>query len=190
MTPIISPLPPRYSSLTGTLSPESSQMLRSLSTTSGQPGGNGAYPPRYSNVGVNAEPSSSQRQHSHNSPSGSVSRSAGLQPFECHIKSGNKTQPWATLKVFSRSSSSLGSNSSSVKLPKFTSKDPVQGCLELNLESPQNINSISLSVRLPPFFPFTTRVEILLVEGKDRKSIRTRVLFPRPPGRQLDPHKR
>lgn len=142
-----SPLPPRYSSLTGTLSPEASQMLRSLSTTSGQPV-NGAYPPRYSNA---------FNQHGVTSGMGrgsSVSRSAGLQPFEYHIKSGNvnKPQPWATLKVFSRSSSSLGSNSSSVKLPKFTSKDPVQGCLELNLESPQNINSISLSVRLPLFF--------------------------------------
>ena len=71
---------------------------------------------------------------------------SGLQVHEYHIKSGGEI--WATLKVMSRTS--VGSTSSSLsstqRVPRFTGSDLVQGILELNLETPQNINSISLSV--------------------------------------------
>ena len=74
---------------------------------------------------------------------------SGLQVHEYHIKSGREI--WATLKVMSRTSvgstsSASSSPSSTQRVPRFTGSDLVQGILELNLETPQNINSISLSV--------------------------------------------
>lgn len=56
-----------------------------------------------------------------------------------HIKSGGKN--WATLKV--KSWTSVGSSS----MPLFMDSDLIQGSLELNLETPQNINSVSVSLR-------------------------------------------
>ena len=75
--------------------------------------------------------------------------SSGPQNHEYYIKSGGKI--WATLKVMSRtsvgpSSSASSSLSSTQRVPRFTGSDLVQGSLELNLETPQNINSINLSV--------------------------------------------
>jgi hypothetical protein len=161
------PLPPRYSSLEGALSPEAASILRSLRAKAGHTlsdadnshsgyGSRDIYPPRYS--GVCQRPDSSARQHHRhrrmdgNNYSRDSQLAAGSQPFEYHIRT-NRDQPWATLKVFSRSSSTSTPSSTVVapgKMPKFTSKDLVQGCLELNLDSPQSINSISLSVSCLP----------------------------------------
>lgn len=161
----IHPLPPRYSSLQGALSPEAANILRSLSAEVVHTTGHGTdrattrevHPPRYS--GVFQRSASTARYHHRHRRLGANNYSvdsqlvAGLHPFEYHIRTGhgsraNRDQPWATLKLFSRSSSSSSSTIMGPgKMPKFTTKDLVQGCLELNLDSPQNINSISLSVR-------------------------------------------
>ena len=74
----------------------------------------------------------------------------GLQVHGYYIKSGGNI--WATLKVMSRtsvgsSSPASSSLSSTQRVPRFTGSDFVQGILEFNLETPQNINSINLSVR-------------------------------------------
>jgi hypothetical protein len=74
---------------------------------------------------------------------------SGLQVHEYYINSGGEI--WATLKVMSRTSvgstsSASSSLSSTQRVPRFTGSDFVQGILELNLETPQNINSIRLSV--------------------------------------------
>jgi hypothetical protein len=61
--------------------------------------------------------------------------------FSYHII-GSKAEPWATLKVHSPSSSLLDRQNT----PYFTTGDLIRGVLELNLETPQNISSISLSV--------------------------------------------
>lgn len=58
-----------------------------------------------------------------------------------HI-TGSKTEPWATLKVNSQSSSDLDRQNT----PHFTEGDSIRGVFELKLDTPQNINSISLSV--------------------------------------------
>ena len=161
-------LPPRYSSLEGALSPEATNILRSLCAEAIHSFSNAdnrqgderlreIYPPRYS--GVFQRPDSSARHHRQRRTGGSSystdsQQAAALQPFEYHIKTGhgskaNRDQPWATLKVFSRSSSTSTPSSTIMipgKMPKFTSKDLIQGSLELNLDSPQSINSISLSV--------------------------------------------
>lgn len=160
MHPVL-PLPPRYSSLEGALSPEAVNILRSLSAEVVHITGHGndreAYPPRYS--GVFQRSASTARYHHRHRRLGANNYSvdsqlvAGLHPFEYHIRTGhgnraNRDQPWATLKLFSRSSSSSSSTIVGPgKMPKFTTKDLVQGCLELNLDSPLNVNSISLSVR-------------------------------------------
>ncbi|KAF9534572.1 hypothetical protein CPB83DRAFT_878940 [Crepidotus variabilis] len=83
--------------------------------------------------------------------SSTSSRSGAPMQFEYHVKSGyaaGRSTPWANLQLFSRSSASpaRGSSNGSARIPKYSSKDLVQGCLELNLENPQNINSISLAV--------------------------------------------
>lgn len=152
--------PPRYSSL-------EAAFVENFSTaqTEAVPPTDLA-PPRYSSVfsltrthtrrtlahpGSNCIASSSPVQtapDSHVTPSPS-----GPQVHEYYIKSGGKV--WATLKVISRtsvgsSSSASSSLSSTQRVPRFTGSDLVQGILELNLETPQNINSISLSVC---FFP-------------------------------------
>lgn len=57
---------------------------------------------------------------------------------------GSKTEPWATLKVYSPSSSHLDRQNA----PYFTTDDPIRGVLELNLDTPQNISSIHLSVSI------------------------------------------
>lgn len=164
--PSMNPLPPRYSSLEGTLSPEAANILRSLcaeapvfsTAASSRDRAREMYPPRYS--GVFQRSATSARYH-HRHPRGSGIRyytdsqsSVGFHPFEYPIRTGhgsktNRDQSWATLKVFSRSSSTSASSSTIVgpgKVPKFTSKDLVQGSLDLNLDSPQNINSISLTL--------------------------------------------
>lgn len=173
--------PPRYSSLEDPLSPDFDDIpfefsdsitgthsdenaTEAESTTTG--------PPRYSSAFHHAQSSWNLGQQ----PSainelaagfGDLSVASRAQVFDYHIKSGNnsKSHPWATLTVFSPYSagfSNLGPNTSSgpMKVPKFTSKDLVEGCLELSLSSPLNINSISLSVR----FSFSSLI-ILLILG-------------------------
>lgn len=110
-------------------------------------------PPRYSSDFHQAH-SSWNRGQQPNAEFGDSSVAAGAQVFEYHIKSksgnSNKSLPWATLTVFSPQFSRLSASTSSTgpkKVPKFTSKDLVEGCLELSLSSPLHINSITLSVR-------------------------------------------
>ena len=65
----------------------------------------------------------------------------GIHSHHYHII-GSKAEPWATLKVYSPLSSHLDRQNT----PYFTTGDPIRGVLELNLDTPQNISSISLSV--------------------------------------------
>lgn len=147
--------PPRYSSLAGTLPLTSAALaarLNAAQTDVAPPAD--LRPPRYSSV-FNRTQDRPRRPHVHTASDSRVaSSSSGPQVHEYHIKSGGKN--WATLKVMSRtsvgSSSSSASSSSSTpsstqRVPRFTSSDLVQGSLELNLETPQNINSITLSLR-------------------------------------------
>ncbi|KAJ3501070.1 hypothetical protein NLJ89_g9505 [Agrocybe chaxingu] len=109
-------------------------------------------PPRYSSVFQR-----DRRRHQDNRAD--EASGSGLQTHEYHLKSGSRAQPWATLKVLSKSSTKMSSSASALssasgsgsrtsqKVAKFTSGDLVQGSLGLNLESPQNINSINLSLR-------------------------------------------
>lgn len=155
----MNPLPPRYSSLEGALSPEAANILRSLYATPihGDDQARQIYPPRYSGVFQRSNSSVRHHRRHHHLASGNRYGTdsqlvAGLHHFEYHIKTGHgsRAQPWATLRLCSRSSSTSVPSSTVVvpgKMPKFTSNDLVQGCLELKLDSPMNINSISLSVR-------------------------------------------
>jgi hypothetical protein len=65
----------------------------------------------------------------------------GIHRYQYHII-GSKAEPWATLKVYSPSSSHRDRQNT----PYFTSGDLIRGVFELNLDTPQNISSISLSV--------------------------------------------
>lgn len=62
----------------------------------------------------------------------------GIHKYHYHIN-GSKVEPWATLKVYT---SSLERQNT----PHFTNGDLIRGVVELNLDTPQNINSITLSV--------------------------------------------
>ena len=154
--------PPRYSSL-------GAAFVENLSAdqTEAVPVAPDFAPPRYSSV-ISLIPTSSvisltrtrtRRSLAHPASDNRVAWSSpdspvtpdpsGLQVHEYHIKSGREI--WATLKVMSRTSvgstsSASSSLSSTQRVPRFTGSDLVQGILELNLETPQNINSISLSV--------------------------------------------
>ena len=147
--------PPRYSSLVGTLPTTSAALaacLNAAQTDAVPP--TDLRPPRYSSVFSRTQDRTRRTPAHTASDSRVASSSSGPQVHEYHIKSGGKI--WATLKVMSRtsvgSSSSSASSSSSTpsstqRVPRFTGSDLVQGSLELNLETPQNINSINLSVR-------------------------------------------
>ncbi|KAF9478394.1 hypothetical protein BDN70DRAFT_808896 [Pholiota conissans] len=161
-------LPPRYSLLDGVLpstdsttsrepspSPPASVQLQSQSETYNR------RPPRYSSVFNRTRieqreqrqrarhgPSSSSRRHSAqpgNSSTSTRSRS-GPQLHEYNLRNGNGTKgaPYATLRVYSPTSSA---GAGSLRIPKFVGEDLVQGSLDLNLDTPANINSISLSLR-------------------------------------------
>jgi len=60
------------------------------------------------------------------------------------IGSGLKNKPWATFRVFSQPpfDASLGHQ----KYPRFSSGDMIAGLIEFTLDSPQTINSITVSV--------------------------------------------
>lgn len=205
------PHPPRYSSLAGALSPEAASVLQSLcaeavhtlsnADNTGRSGDRAreVYPPRYS--GVFQRSTSNARYHQRHRRPGANNYSvdsqlvAGSHPFEYHIRTGhgskaNRDQPWATLKVFSRSSSTSAPSSTTMgprKMPKFTSKDLVQGCLELNLDVPQNINSILLSVRCSPALAIDDFYDFL-VDRKDRYGLlrRRKLYLPQPAHYRLD----
>lgn len=84
------------------------------------------------------------------SPSYNIQRSQSLVPashsreeihkHESYLINGGKTKPWATLKVNS-------SNSDWQNKPHFAEGDIIRGCFELDLDTPQNISSISLALR-------------------------------------------
>jgi len=149
--------PPRYSSL-------GAAFIENLSAahTEAVPVAPDFAPPRYSSVFSRTRtrthrtlvhPASDNRvawsSPRHTPPDSPITPGpSGLQVHEYHIKSGEEI--WATLKLMSqtsvRSTSSASSSlSSTQRVPRFTGSDLVQGILELNLETPQNINSISLS---------------------------------------------
>jgi hypothetical protein len=92
----------------------------------------------YSSEPADTRPSAVSPRHvQHSAPH---SRN-GIHRHQYHII-GNKAEPWATLKVYSPSSSHLDRQNT----PYFTSGDLIRGVFELNLDTPQNISSISLSV--------------------------------------------
>lgn len=72
--------------------------------------------------------------------------SIGRQQHEFYMLSGsrNDTRVWATLKVTSRATTS--NSSSTQKVPKFFGGDQITGCVQLDLNRPQTINSITVSV--------------------------------------------
>ncbi|PPR04656.1 hypothetical protein CVT24_011874 [Panaeolus cyanescens] len=166
------PNPPRYSTLPGMVP---SNVFLNVTNNSTSNTNSQSRPPRYSSVFVETAEarrqgsggsSNSRRRAEESGPrqsdaplrteyeSRNMSRSvalSGAHKFEYYIRNNHKSAPWATLRVFSRSSASVStmgtSGSSKSRVPKFTDSESLQGCLELNLESPQNINSIHLSLR-------------------------------------------
>ena len=88
-------------------------------------------PPRYSSVfAISAQQVTTQ----------GVSRSEHTY----NICSGLKNKPWVTFRVFSQPS--LGASSRHQDFPRFSSGDIVAGLIEFTLDSPQTINSITVSV--------------------------------------------
>jgi len=88
-------------------------------------------PPRYSSVfGVSAEQVTTER----------VSRTEHTY----NICSGLKNKPWVTFRVFTQPSQ--GASSRHQDFPRFSSGDMVAGLIEFTLDSPQTINSITVSV--------------------------------------------
>jgi hypothetical protein len=168
-------LPPRYSLLEGALPPLAASENTGSSTPSpsptplptapaqsdSDPESYSRRPPRYSSVFSRARieqrerrqrarhahaPSSSSHRHSTHSGAASSSSQnrTGPQLHEYHLRSGGgRTTPYATLRVYS-STSAAGAGV--VRIPKYVGADLVQGSLDLNLETPTNINSITLSV--------------------------------------------
>ena len=101
------------------------------SVTSASPLRYSSAPPRYSSVfGVSAQRATtegvSRTEHTYN------------------ICSGLKNKPWVTFRIFSRPS--LGASSKHQDFPRFSSSDMAEGLIELTLDSPQTINSITVSV--------------------------------------------
>jgi hypothetical protein len=125
--------PPRYSTIGAPSNPV---------PTHGDPVPPG--PPAYSNVFQRPQ-SAADRSPSAVSPLHSQRQRSqipaphfrnGIHSYHYHII-GSKAEPWATLKVYSPDMQNT---------PYFTTGDPIRGVLELNLDTPQNISSISLSV--------------------------------------------
>ena len=114
-------------------------------------------PPRYSSV-FDRPRGERERRHRTRAPgSPRGGGAASPQLHEYHLRHGGpKSAPYATLRVYSRASASPSgasvtagaSTASSLRVPKFSGADLVQGSLDLNLEQPTNINAISLSVRM------------------------------------------
>ena len=62
------------------------------------------------------------------------------------ICSGLKNKPWATLRVFSQPP--LKASPRNQKYPRFSSGDMIAGLIEFTLDSPQTVNSVTVSVGL------------------------------------------
>lgn len=124
-------LPPRYSTLTGALP--------------GLTDDNGVTfrPPAYSRIVQQRSQSVARCGHGGQNIFQTSTHSHardGIHQHEYHIMNGNKGKPWATLKVYS------GSSSDGLNTPHYMEGDIIRGSFELNLDPPQNISSISLSV--------------------------------------------
>jgi hypothetical protein len=87
-----------------------------------------SHPPRYSNA-IALE---LQRQGS-----SSGQDSTCQHQHEFHIMNANRSHAWTTLRIFSRNAGST---------PQFFGRDFIAGSVELDLEKPQKINSITLYV--------------------------------------------
>ena len=94
-------------------------------------------PPRYSMVLQPRRSSDNTQTRPNPTPSPSQAK------HEYHISHKNKV--WAILTIFSRSSTLTHA------FPRFYGNDPVSGTVDLNLDSPQTINSITISVRFDHF---------------------------------------
>ncbi|KIK03857.1 hypothetical protein K443DRAFT_94292 [Laccaria amethystina LaAM-08-1] len=88
-----------------------------------------SHPPRYSN----ATALELQRQGS-----SSGQDSTCQHQHEFHIMNTNRSHAWTTLRIFSRNAGST---------PQFFGRDFISGSVELDLEKPQKINSITLYLR-------------------------------------------
>lgn len=90
-------------------------------------------PPRYSMIVQHRRSSNDTQTRRNPTPSPSETK------HEYHISHKNKV--WAILTVFSRPSILTHA------FPRFYGNDPVSGTVDLNLDSPQTINSITISLR-------------------------------------------
>jgi hypothetical protein len=135
--------PPRYSTLIGT-SADRSNALATLDDDDVLP----PEPPAYSTAfhrtnslePPDPSPSSLSSPHVRSQSLSPTPHSRnGIHTYHYHIN-GSKAEPWAALKVYSPS------NLDRENSPHFRNGDLIRGAVELNLDTPQNINSISLSV--------------------------------------------
>ena len=136
--------PPRYSTLVAPSNAVATHNNPQAIPPSGPPAYSTVFQRHQSLEPVDTRPSSVSPLHTQpcQRPLIPASRSGnGTHSHHYHII-GSKSEPWATLKVYSPSSSHLDRQN----IPYFTTGDPIRGVLELNLDTPQNISSISLSV--------------------------------------------
>lgn len=139
-------LPPRYSAI-AVASPIASAISAAGVAVNGL--SSSASPPRYSSVFQSRSRPRADRTRARRSRLGLPieqdrnavpSASSGLHLREFHITTGAKSKPWTNLKIYGPSSTS------GQKVLRFSGNDLVRGSLDLNLEMPQTINSINLSV--------------------------------------------
>jgi hypothetical protein len=136
--------------------PQTSSAANNNCPEPSRPGG--SQPPSYSMVEVSLADSNEEfppapprysmiLQHRRSSDNTQRRLNPTLSPSQTkhgyHIS--NKNRVWATLTIFSRSSTLTHA------FPRFYGNDPVSGTVDLNLDSPQTINSITISVRSDHF---------------------------------------
>lgn len=139
--------PPRYSTPIGASTHLSPAPFNNIATHDD----NDILPPRPPAYSTGSQPSNSlEPPDASSSTVSSRSRSVflthhsrnGIQVHRYHYHiNGSKAGPWATLKIHCDSPNQNGQNT-----PHFTNGDLIRGVVELNLDTPQNINSNSLSV--------------------------------------------
>ncbi|KIJ93574.1 hypothetical protein K443DRAFT_645352 [Laccaria amethystina LaAM-08-1] len=132
--------------------PQTSSAANNNCSEPSRPGG--SQPPSYSMVEVSLADSNEEfppapprysmiLQHRRSSDNTQRRLNPTLSPSQTkhgyHIS--NKNRVWATLTIFSRSSTLTHA------FPRFYGNDPVSGTVDLNLDSPQTINSITISLR-------------------------------------------
>ena len=139
------PNPPRYSTLLGT-SPDLTSSIPiathndgAISPSPSPPLGPPAYCPVSQRIRCLDETVSSWHLQRAQRLCSSQARN-GIYKHHYHIN-GGESEPWVTLKVYNPSS-----NSNRKSTPHFKEGDLIRGVFELNLDTPQNINSISLFV--------------------------------------------